>query len=150
MPEPRGSTDDPHHGSTLTTARDGFVQPVGVREVAAYTHAIVRPGVPVFLTGQVAWDTDGRVVGVGDIAAQTAQVWRNIALVLAGIGAGMNDIVKLTTYTTDAAHRDVIGAERARHFAPGRFPASTFLVVAGLADPELLVEIEAIAVLPTA
>ncbi|MDQ7910387.1 RidA family protein [Phytohabitans sp. ZYX-F-186] len=125
-----------------------YVNPPGVREVAAYTHAVLRPGVPVFLTGQVAWDSDGKVVGAGDIAAQAAQVWRNIRAVLAGAGAGLADIVKLTTYTTDLAHREAIGRERARHFPPGRFPASTFLVVAGLADPELLVEIDVVAVVP--
>lgn len=125
-----------------------YVNPAGVREVAGYTHAVLRPGVPVFLTGQVAWDDAGAVVGVGDIAAQAAQVWRNITAVLAAVGAGLDDVVKLTTYTTDLAHRDAIGRERARHFAPGRFPASTFLVVAGLADPDLLVEIEAVAVVP--
>ncbi|MFC0534102.1 RidA family protein [Phytohabitans kaempferiae] len=125
-----------------------YLNPPGVREVGAYTHAVVRPGVPVFLTGQVAWDDTGAVVGVGDAAAQVAQVWRNIRAVLAEAGAGLEDIVKLTTYTTDLAYREAIGRERARHFTPGRFPASTFLVVAGLADPDLLVEIDVVAVVP--
>ncbi|GLY30978.1 RidA family protein [Kineosporia sp. NBRC 101731] len=121
-----------------------FVNPDGVREVAAYTHAVVRRGTPVFLTGQVAWDPDGSVVGVGDIEAQIAQVWLNLTRVVEGLGASLTDIVKLTTYATDRSHMAAIGAERAKHFTPGVFPASTFLVVAGLADPDLLVEVEAI------
>jgi 2-iminobutanoate/2-iminopropanoate deaminase len=125
-----------------------FVNPAGVRKVTGYTHAVVRAGTPVFLTGQVAWDLDGNVVGVGDIATQVAKVWENLRAVLADLGAGVDDIVKLTTYTTDRAYRDAIGAERAKHFPAGELPASTFLVVAGLADPDLLVEIEAIAILP--
>jgi enamine deaminase RidA (YjgF/YER057c/UK114 family) len=125
-----------------------FVNPPGVRPTAAYSHAIVRAGTPVFLTGQVAWDEEGKIVGEGDIEAQVAQVWLNIERIVTSIGAGFDDIVKLTTYAVDLSFREAIGRERARHFAPGRFPASTFLVVSGLADRELLVEIEVTVVLP--
>ena len=125
-----------------------IINPNSVRQVSGYSHAKIRPGVPVFLTGQVAWDLDGNVVGKGDIAAQVALAWGNIRAILDELGVGTDDIVKITTYATDARFMSVIGEEKARQFAPGAFPASTFLVVAGLADPDLLVEIEATVMLP--
>lgn len=125
-----------------------FVNPAGMRPVPTYSHAVVRQGTPVFLTGQVAWDADGCVVGVGDPGKQAEKAWENIDLVLTEIGAGRDDIVKLTTYATDLAHLPAIGAVRAEKFPAGRYPASTFLLVAGLADPDLLVEIEVVVVVP--
>src|SRR5690606_7488886 len=97
---------------------------------------------------QIALDENGKLVGPGDIAAQVAQVWANIRTLCEGLGATLQDIVKLTTYTTSRAYLEAIGAERRRHFEPGAFPASTFLVVSELASPDYLVEIEAIVVLP--
>jgi enamine deaminase RidA (YjgF/YER057c/UK114 family) len=123
------------------------INPAGVRAVSAYSHALVKAGTPVFVTGQVAWDVDGNVVGKGDIAAQLEQTWANIHAVLAEFGASITDVVKLTTYATDARFMQTIGEAKARQFVPGQFPASTFLVVAGLADPDLLVEIEVIAMI---
>lgn len=132
----------------MTVEETRYVNPAGMRPVPTYSHAVVRRGTPVFLTGQVAWDADGKVVGVGDAAAQAAKAWENVHLVLADLGASVDDVVKLTTYATDLADLPAIGAERARQFPSGRYPASTFLVVAGLADPDLLVEIEVTVVLP--
>lgn len=124
-----------------------IVNPAGVRRTTGYSHAKLRIGVPVFLTGQVAWDLEGRVVGRGDIDAQADQAWANIHTVLAEIGATADDIVKITTYTTDARYMAAIGAAKLRQFAPDALPASTFLVVSALADPDLLLEIEAVVVL---
>jgi 2-iminobutanoate/2-iminopropanoate deaminase len=126
----------------------GIVNPEGVRRTTGYSHAKLRVGVPVFLTGQVAWDLEGKVVGRGDIEVQAEQVWANIHAVLAEIGAGADDIVKITTYATDARFMAAIGAAKLRQFDPESLPASTFLVVAALADPDLLVEIEAVVMLP--
>ena len=124
------------------------IDPEGVAARAYYTHAVVTPGAPVFLTGQVAWDSEGRVVGVGDIEAQIAQVWRNVFAVLDRIPADASHIVKLTTFATSRALIPAIHAEREKHFAPGAFPASTFIEVQGLAEPELLVEVEVTLMLP--
>ena len=121
---------------------------MSVLERPYYSHATVREGTPVFLTGQVAWDAAGAVVGVGDIEAQVAQTWKNLDTVLASIGASAADIVKFTTYALSRDFVPALHAERARHYPSGPLPASTFVVVAGLAEPELLVEIEAIVVLP--
>lgn len=119
------------------------VNPAGLKTQTAYSHALVRTGTPVFLTGQIALDAEGGLVGAGDAGAQAAQVWRNIAVLLDELGAQFSDIVKLTTYAVDRADLPAIAAERAARFEPGVFPASTFLVVDGLAHPDYLVEVEA-------
>ena len=90
----------------------------------------------------MAWDGEGQIVGVGDIAAQIAQVWGNIDALLDELGAARADIVKLVTYATS---RDFLPAPACR--APeilrrDFYPASTFILVAGLAEPDLLVEID--------
>lgn len=121
-----------------------YVNPPGMHS-AAYTHAVVATGTPVFITGQIAIDPDGNLVGPGDIDAQVEQVWKNIQMILDQLGASLDDIVKLTTYATDVRYMQPIGAYRRELFGERRLPGSTFLVVTALARPELLVEIEAIA-----
>ena len=124
------------------------INPSALKAQSYYNHAVVKPGTPVFLTGQVAWDKDGRVVGIGDIAAQVAQTWRNIDAILADLPASRNDIVKIVTFATSRDHLPALHAERARFFGEGPYPASTFIVVAGLADPDLMVEIDVTLMLP--
>ena len=121
------------------------MNPSGVSKPQGYSHAVKKSGTPVFLSGQVALDADGKLVGAGDIAAQVEQVFRNVRAVVEGCGGTMDDIVKITVYVTDAAHRPAVAAARQRHFREGSYPASTYLIVSGLAIPELLVEIEAVA-----
>lgn len=120
-----------------------LVNPAALKAQSFYNHAVVKSGTPVFFTGQVAWDTDGHIVGVGDIEAQAAQVWRNIDALLQELGSSRQDIVKIITYATSRDFLPALHAERGRFFGDGAYPASTFILVAGLADPELLVEIEA-------
>jgi 2-iminobutanoate/2-iminopropanoate deaminase len=119
-----------------------LVNPPALKAQSYYNHAVVKAGTPVFLTGQVAWDLDGNIVGVGDIAAQIAQVWRNIDALLDDLGAARSDVVKLTTYATSRDFLPALHAERQKFFGDGPYPASTFILVAGLADPGLLVEID--------
>ncbi len=123
-----------------------IVAPPFIHKTAGYSHA-VQAGETLYIAGQVAVDPDGNLVGEGDIDAQVAQVWQNLRAVLAYAGSSVEDIVKLTVFTTDIAHRPAIAAARDAVFPNGRYPASTFLVVQSLARPELLVEIEAIAVI---
>lgn len=107
----------------------------------------IQSGQMIFVSGQVAFGPDGNVVGAGDIKAQTHQAFKNVAAVLAKAGAGLKDIVKITSFLTDEssfgqmleARREVFGAEP---------PASTAVVVRRLVMPELLIEIEAIAIKP--
>ena len=123
-----------------------IISPPFVHKTAGYSHA-VQAGNTLYIAGQVATDPEGNLVGEGDIEAQVAQVWRNLRSVIGYAGGTVDDIVKITVFTTDLAYRPAIAAERERVFPNGRYPASTFLVVQSLARPELLVEIEAIAVL---
>jgi reactive intermediate/imine deaminase len=122
------------------------IAPPFIHQTAGYSHA-VRAGNTLYIAGQVALGPEGNLVGEGDIEAQVAQVWQNLKSVLAYAGGSVDDIVKITVFTTDLGYRPAIAAAREKVFPNGRYPASTFLVVQSLARPELLVEIEAIAVL---
>lgn len=119
----------------------GMTPPIG------YSYAVKKTGQPVFIAGQVAIDGAGCVVGEGDADAQTEQVFQNLRRVVAACGGTMNDVVKINVYVTDAKYRPAIAAARNRHFAPGQMPASTYVVVSALAIPQLLVEVEAVAII---
>ncbi|MDO8490612.1 MAG: RidA family protein [Dehalococcoidia bacterium] len=112
---------------------------------ASYSQA-VKAGNTVYVSGQVAWDDKGKVVGRGDIAAQTEQVMQNLKQAVELTGGALSDVVKLTTFITNPAYTPAVLAARSRYF-PQDPPASTLLAVNALALPELLVEIEAVAVL---
>jgi enamine deaminase RidA (YjgF/YER057c/UK114 family) len=115
----------------------------------AFSQVVVAAGTrTIYTAGQVSIDEDGRVVGPGDLAVQTAQVMRNVGLALAAAGAGFADVVKITTYVVNyrPEQRSIISQARAPFFAGRPPPASTLIGVAALALPEWLVEIEAIAV----
>jgi enamine deaminase RidA (YjgF/YER057c/UK114 family) len=107
----------------------------------------VGDAVLLFLSGQVALDEDGNLVGEGDMARQTEQVYELIGKILAAAGAGFGDVVKLTTYLTDLAQLDAHREVRDRYL-PDPPPASTLVQVAGLVQPGLLVEVEVVAAVP--
>jgi reactive intermediate/imine deaminase len=102
-----------------------------------------RGGGLVYTSGQVAWDADGRLVGVGDPAAQTRQVLRNVQSVLEAGGATLGDVMKCNVYLADIRHFQAMNAVFAEFFASE--PPARTTVQAPLAEPEMLVEIEAIA-----
>src|SRR5215471_16999244 len=112
----------------------------------------VDPARLVFVAGQVAMDAEGRVVGEGDIKAQATQVYRNLAAILAEAGCTLRDVVKFTTYLVRNADWSPFAewrrAEYPKLFPDGVYPANTGVVVVELARPELLLEVEAIAVKP--
>lgn len=123
------------------------IQPKNVHDTTAfsYSHA-VKMGNLIFVAGQVATDPKGKLVGEGDVAAQTEQVFRNLKAVLEAAGSGLDKVGKVTVLTTKLEYRPLIHAIRSRVFKEvGHFPASTLAVVSSLADPRWLVEIEAIA-----
>lgn len=128
--------------------KTGPCNPAGLKRQTYYNHAVVRTGQPVFMTGQVAWDVDGNVVGKGDIDTQADKIWANIGLALAEFGVGPEAIVKLTTYALSRETIPALHRARAAFFAGHDLPASTFIVVAGLADPDLLAEIDVHLILP--
>ena len=102
-----------------------------------------RGGGLVYTSGQVAWDADGRLVGRGDPAEQTRQVLRNVQSVLEAGGATLGDVVKCNVYLADIRHFQAMNAVFAEFFATE--PPARTTVQAPLAEPEMLVEIEAIA-----
>jgi enamine deaminase RidA (YjgF/YER057c/UK114 family) len=114
-----------------------------------FSHAVrQRGGDTLHLAGQVAWDKDGKLVGAGDLAAQTRQALANIRTVLAAAGASPADIVRLRTYVVGHSP-DKLGPVLGEigQFYGDAVPASnTFIGVQALALPDFLVEIEATAV----
>ncbi|MEV5439911.1 RidA family protein [Streptomyces sp. NPDC052682] len=122
--------------------------PEGVAPATQYSHVVLGTGRFVAVSGQLALDEDGRLVGAGDPAAQARQVFENLRRCLAAAGATFDDVVKLTYFVTDMAHLPAIRAARAAHLPEDRLPAASAVQVAGLVRPEFLMEIEAFAVVP--
>ena len=115
----------------------------------AYSSAVVA-GNTIYLAGAVSGrDASGNVIGRGDIEAQTVGVFESLKETLASAGATFADLTKITVFATKLDYRAKIGQVRARYI-PEAPPASTFVVVASLADPDFLVEIEGIAVIGSA
>jgi enamine deaminase RidA (YjgF/YER057c/UK114 family) len=104
-------------------------------------------GTHVFLRGQVGQDLEGRMVGVGDPAAQAEQAMKNVKTLLEEQGARLEDICKITVYITDRAYREAVYRVIGK-WLKGVFPVSTGLIVQGLARPEWVMEIDAFAVIP--
>ncbi|HUY07227.1 MAG TPA: Rid family hydrolase [Acidimicrobiales bacterium] len=111
---------------------------------------IERPGVTLYVAGQIAAAPDGSTVGEGDFAAQVRQVFLNIGVVLDEAGMDFGDIVKFTTYIVGAEHVPMFVETRGELFpelfGEGPYPANTLIVIDRLARPQFLVEIEAVAV----
>ncbi|GHH34212.1 enamine deaminase RidA (YjgF/YER057c/UK114 family) [Streptomyces umbrinus] len=122
--------------------------PDGVAPAAAYTHVVMGTGRFVAVSGQLALDEDGKLVGQGDPAAQARQVFENLRRCLASAGATFDDVVKLTFFVTDMAYMPAVRAARDEHIPPGRLPAASAVQVAALVSPDFLMEIEAFALLP--
>ncbi|HKX75578.1 MAG TPA: RidA family protein [Acidimicrobiia bacterium] len=128
------------------------IQPVEVSGVAPpgghYTHGLVaRAARWLFVAGQVALDETGQLVGEGDAEAQADQVLANLDRVITAAGGTRQGVVKTTVYLVDLADRAAVGRARQRFF-PSPPPTNTLLVVESLAQPQFLVEIEAIVALP--
>lgn len=113
---------------------------------AVYSKAIRASGDFVFLQGQVGVELDGTLVGKGDPGRQAQQACANIRQFLEEAGATIQDICKLTVYVTDISYRPAVYAAINDSFA-GVHHCSTGVVVSGLADPDFLVEIDAMAVI---
>ena len=127
---------------------DAFNAPDVVKPFGAFSSAAWQPpGRVLHISGHVSQDADGRTVGVGDMEKQTRQVLDNIGGVLAAAGGTFDDVVKVTVFVTDVAEIAAIHAVRRQYFS-APYPASTLVQVAQLIDPDWLIEIEAVAVIP--
>lgn len=99
----------------------------------------------VFASGQAGIDEMGRTVGVGDFETQARRAFHNLATVLEAAGSSLSDVVKVTIMVTDMSHLDQIVRLREEYFTEP-YPADTLLQVAGLAQSDWMVEIDAIAI----
>ena len=127
-----------------------YLNPKEMSTPRFYSHAVTAegPGKLVYVSGQVSWDAAGNVVGKGDMRAQSEQVFKNVEAALKVAGAGWGDVIKMNGYMVGmhgervAAYREV----RQRFLKEGALPASTLVGVERLVDPELLLEVEVVAV----
>jgi enamine deaminase RidA (YjgF/YER057c/UK114 family) len=123
-----------------------YLEPHGlVAPPEPYSHAI-RCGDTLYVAGQVAFDEQNQVVGVGDPRRQAEQVWRNIGLAVEAAGGTLADVVKITIFLKDVRHAAAEISVREGLFERGRFPVCTLVQVANLGLPDLLMEVDAIAV----
>jgi reactive intermediate/imine deaminase len=125
-----------------------FINPETMHRPAGYTHVVeVTAGRPVYIAGQIALDPMGTLVGPGDIGAQTRQVFDNLQAALEAVGAGFEQVVKLTYYLVDATQLPAVREVRDQYLNPQQPPASTAVEVRRLARDDLLIEVDAVAVL---
>ena len=126
-----------------------ILNPSTIHPPPGYSHIVHATGTRLaFVAGQVAIDQDFSIVGEGDLGAQTRQVMENLQHALDEIGAGWDDVVKATVYTTLPHEYETIGAAMAEAMGDAEPPAQVVAGVSGLALPELLVEIELVVSLP--
>ena len=121
---------------------DGLAEPI-----SHFTDA-VRAGDLLFVSGIVAVDGDGQLVGADDVVAQAQQVFENMRVVLTAAKCTFADVVKVTIFLTDVDDRPLINPLRQEVFGEAR-PASTLVEVSRLAVPGAKIEIEAVAVNPS-
>jgi len=136
----QAQTSDPHLR---------FLNPAGISAPRGYTHVVevAGPGRTVYIAGQIGIDPTGKVPG--DFRAQAAQVFENLKVALAAVGGKFEHVVKLNNYLTDiAAQIGTFREVRDRYVNTASPPASTTIQVPALARPGLLIEVEAVAVLP--
>jgi len=124
--------------------------PVGVAPPLKgyYSNCVkVDSGPLLFIAGQISTDAAGKIVGVGDLRAQTTQVLENIRTILRANNADMENIVNVTVYVTDMRAFEEVADIRLKYF-PNNGPASAIIEVSRLALPNLMIEISAVAVVP--
>ena len=110
-------------------------------------HHVVKVGNTVYIAGQLSRDVNGKPIHVGNAEAQTIQAWANLEAAVKAAGGTLADIVKTNTYVVGRENMAGVRAGRAKAQPPEGRPTSTTVIVAGLADPEFVVEVEAIAVI---
>jgi 2-iminobutanoate/2-iminopropanoate deaminase len=134
--------------ATLPQTR--FLNPDGLNKPMGYTHVVVtEPRKLVYISGQVAWDTNGEIVGKGDLRVQVTKALENLKLALTAAGATMEDLIKVNYYVVNLKPDQVpiIREVRSKYFSAEHPPASTLVGVTALAREEFMVEIEAVAVM---
>jgi reactive intermediate/imine deaminase len=131
----------------LAFAQVKRTNPPALSTPTGYTHIVevTGPNRTIYISGQIAYDKDGKLVGGGDMKAQAEQVFKNLEAALTAAGATFADVVKMNSYITDMSKVQAVRDVRAKYYTTAA-PASTFVEVKGLVRPELLLEIEVVAV----
>lgn len=126
-----------------------FHNPPALPTPPGYTHVVeVVRGRTLYISGQLALDAEGRLVGAGDMRAQLEQVFENLSAALGAVGADFSHVVKLNYYALDFSQITALREVRDRYINTANPPASTAVQVSRLAREGCLVEIEAVAVVP--
>ena len=124
--------------------------PPEIHKPNGYSHVVeITAGKMIYISGQVALDAAGNIVGEGDYRGQLEQVFRNLKAALDAAGANFNNVVKLNYYIVDTVQASEFFAYRAvrdQYVDTANPPAATVIVISRLFRPEFLVEIEAVAV----
>jgi enamine deaminase RidA (YjgF/YER057c/UK114 family) len=127
-----------------------YINPFSIKP-PGYTHVVVvnGPGKTIYISGQVPVNAAGEIIGKGDLKQQVTQVYENLQIALKAAGATFSDVVKMNTYVVDYKPADVaiIREVRSRYLPKENPPASTLAGVQALYHPDVMIEIEAIAVI---
>lgn len=125
------------------------LNPPSLPQPNGYTHVVeATGGRTLYISGQVAVNQEGQLIGKGDIAAQTRQVFENLKAALKAAEASLDDVVKITVFMTDVSQLETVRDVRRTYFTREP-PASSLVQITRLVSPDLLIEIEAIAVVQT-
>jgi enamine deaminase RidA (YjgF/YER057c/UK114 family) len=130
-----------------------YLKPQGLINVPSFSQVTTASeGKLVFVSGQVSWDQNGKPLHAGDLEAQTRKTYENLKIALAAAGATFRDVVKFTVYVKDldTPKWKLISKVRSQYLSPDHPPASTMIGVTGLVYDELLIEIEAYALVEEA
>jgi reactive intermediate/imine deaminase len=132
----------------MTTIKQvNYINPKTLPAPSGYSHVVdARNGRMIFISGQLALNKDGQVVGLGDMAVQTKQVFENIKAALEAAQASFDDVVKLTYFVTDISQIQVVRDIRNKYLNTANPPASTAVEVRQLSKDHFLIEVEAIAI----
>lgn len=127
-----------------------YLDPAGLSKPNGYTHVVEVPGGArtLYVSGQIALDAKGNLIGAADFAAQAEQVFANLDTALKASGASFRNVVKLNMYVTDMSQLKALRAARDKYIDAQHPPASTLVEVSRLAREGLLLEVEATAVVP--
>ena len=129
-----------------------FHNPPTIAKPTGYTHVVeaTAPGRIIYVAGQLGLDVNNRIVGApGDFRAQAEQTFINLKNALAAVGANFEHVVKLNNYFIDMAHLPIFREVRDRYIDPSAPPASTAIAISNLARQGALLEVEAVAVVPS-
>ncbi len=126
-----------------------FLNPPEISRPNGYSHvAEVTGGKTIYISGQIALDASGNLVGAGDMRAQAQQVFTNLQAGLAAVGANFSAVVKLTYFVVDISQMQAIRDVRDQFLNMATPPAASAVEVRRLVRPDLLLEVEAVAVIP--